>query len=68
MPRPKRVLSGGVVQSGAPGFNVYASGPLDRSGVTLNTDDGDVPRQWYAGIGNFTGTDGRVLKVFAICA
>jgi hypothetical protein len=63
----KRALGGGVVQSGsASGLNVRASGPLDASGVTVETNDGDKAKQWYADIINFSG-DERVIKVFAIC-
>jgi hypothetical protein len=63
----KRALGGGVVQSGSTaGLFVDASGPLDASGVTLNTRDGDVAKQWYAAVGNVSFDD-RVLKVFAIC-
>ena len=64
----KRALGGGVVQSGsADNLSVRASGPLDSSGVTLDTSDGDVAKQWYAAVDNFSGEDARVFKVFAIC-
>jgi hypothetical protein len=68
-PGSKSALGGGVVQSGfAPGLYVQASGPLDATGVTLNTKDGDVAKQWYASVLNISGHDDRVFKVFAICA
>ena len=64
----KRALGGGVVQSGtAAGLFVRASGPLDGTGVTLNTGDGDVARQWYAAIAVDAGLPPRDFKVFAIC-
>ena len=64
----KRALGGGIVQSGtADNFSVQTSGPLDASGETLNTIDGDRAKQWYAGVENNSGDDDRVFKVFAIC-
>ena len=46
-PSGKRALGGGVVQSGsALGPYVRASGPLDNTGVTLETNDGDKAKQW----------------------
>jgi hypothetical protein len=66
-PGSKRALGGGIVQSGAANFTVRSSGPLDRSGITLNTTDGDVAKQWSVAVEN--GSSGeRVLKIFAICA
>jgi hypothetical protein len=63
----KRALGGGVVQSGsASDLLVKASGPLDSTGVTLNTIDGDKAKQWYAAVRN-QGTTERTLRVFAIC-
>ena len=64
----KRALGGGIVQSGtADNFSVQTSGPLDASGETLNTIDGDKAKQWYAGVENNSGDDDRVFKAFAIC-
>ena len=66
-PGTRRAVGGGVVQSGsAQGSFVRASGPLDGTGVTLETRDGDVARQWYAARYNF-GATLREFKVFAIC-
>ena len=65
--RTKRLLGGGVVQSGpANRLSVIASGPLDGTGVTRQTKDGDVARQWYAAVVNDTGS-AREFKAFAIC-
>ena len=48
-PGTKRAVGGGVVQSGdSLSVWVLASGPLDGTGVTLNTSDGDRAKQWYA--------------------
>ncbi len=66
-PGKKRALGGGVMpKDKALGDIVAASGPLDASGVTLNTDDGDKAKQWYAAqTNNMGGT--ATFKVFAIC-
>jgi hypothetical protein len=67
-PGTKRVVGGGVVQSGSANrLSVLASGPLDATGVTLNTDDGDVAKQWYAAVGNFSGAE-RTFRVYALCS
>ena len=66
-PSNKRALGGGVVQSGsAQGISVYASGPLNASGNTAQTQSGDLAKQWYAAVLNFS-TGPRDFKVFAIC-
>jgi hypothetical protein len=67
-PGNKRALGGGVVQIGSPQF-IYGgqSGPLDSTGVTSKTKDGDIAKQWYAAVTNNTGVK-RTLKIFAICS
>jgi hypothetical protein len=68
-PAKKRALGGGIVQSGEVAgtrFFERANGPLDSSGVTLQTNDGDTAKQWYAAHANFSSTDQR-FKVMAIC-
>ena len=67
-PGDTRALGGGVVQSGsASGLWVLTSGPLDESGITAQTNDGDIPKMWYAAVKN--GTGGPVnFKVFAVCS
>ena len=66
-PGTKRVVGGGVVQSGtANDLFVHASGPLDNTGVTLNTNDGDRAKQWYAAVENLT-QEQRAFRVFGIC-
>lgn len=60
-PGTKRALGGGVVESGAPNdLFVHASG------VTANTNDGDIAKQWYAAVFNDDAV-ARNFKVFAIC-
>jgi hypothetical protein len=71
-PGTKRALGGGVVQVGsavgpAGHLFVIASGPLDATGFTSETRDGDVAKQWYAAVSNDSGTP-RTFKVFAICS
>jgi hypothetical protein len=67
-PGTKRAVGGGVVQSGTPSFLfVRASGPLDATGITLNTNDGDKAKMWYAAVVNSTTTE-RTFKVFALCS
>jgi nitrate/TMAO reductase-like tetraheme cytochrome c subunit len=66
-PGNKRALGGGVVQSGpAQGVGVRASGPLNSSGVTAQTQSGDIPKQWYAAVYNNSGK-AQDFKVFAVC-
>ena len=66
-PGNMRALGGGVVEIGSPKrLYVRASGPLDSTGSTNNTEDGDIARQWYAAVANFSA-ELRTFKVFAIC-
>jgi hypothetical protein len=63
----KRALGGGIIESGHRGYlRVRASGPLDASGEPAKTKDGDVPKQWQAGVENRNPYHVRV-KVLAIC-
>lgn len=67
-----RVVGGGVGTTGpaAPGSNFYrlqVSGPLNDSGLTTNTDDGDVARYWYGSVYNQSGGP-RTFKVIALCS
>jgi hypothetical protein len=66
-PAGQRVLSGGILQAGAPDdFTLRASGPLDETGAIGPTRSGDKPRKWYAAASNSTGSVS--LRVFAVCA
>jgi hypothetical protein len=63
-------LGGGVfpdIQGHVPPdlIQMGASGPLDDTGKAFLTQDGDMARQWYTVINNFTNE--QKLKVFAIC-
>jgi hypothetical protein len=64
-----RAVGGGVVQSGeADGLVVKASGPTDASGQVTATNTGDVPKQWFGSVANFSGADDRLFRIYAICA
>jgi hypothetical protein len=66
-PPTKRVLGGGIIESGRLGFvRVLASGPLDTTGVPANTEDGDVAELWYGAVEN-RNLERIRLKVLAIC-
>ena len=66
-PPAKRVLGGGIIESGRLGFlRVLASGPLDATGVAANTEDGDVAEQWYGAVEN-RNPERVSVKVLAIC-
>ena len=64
--RGKRALGGGVVPIGS--AEIRARGPLDASGLTANTNDGDTAKQWHAAVANSTAGDDKALRVLAICS
>ncbi len=75
-PGSRRAVGGGVVQAGARGVHLAASGPLDGSGAggpldpsgsVASTKDGDVAKRWYAGVSNPDPPSARV-KVLALCS
>jgi Ca2+-binding RTX toxin-like protein len=69
-PAGQRAVGGGLHQPGPtnPLFGwVQASGPVDETGTTANTDSGDVPAGWYGSVFNF-GASERDFHVFAICS
>ena len=55
-PGTKRAVGGGVVQSGRCGAGgslaANARGPVDRTGVTLDSNDGQKAKQWYGAGGS----------------
>jgi hypothetical protein len=67
-PNGKRALGGGIVpfDDDFPLTAVAASGPLDESGFTAQTVDGDTARQWYAA-GQHAPTSTLSWRVSAIC-
>jgi hypothetical protein len=66
-PTGKRITGGGVGTFGSVDSKILVSGPLDETGLTANTDDGDVARFWYAAVYN-RGTTPRAYRVFALCS
>jgi hypothetical protein len=66
-----RSLGGGVGTTGPVSagldYTVELSGPLDFTGTTANTDDGDVATAWYASVHNTSGSP-QDFKVFALCS
>lgn len=71
-PAGKRVVGGGVGQTGPTAtlrFGVVqASGPVDETGQTKNTDSGDIARGWSASVFNRAGGMQREYRVYAICS
>jgi hypothetical protein len=65
-PSTKRAVGGGVIESHRRFLRVWASGPLDATGVPANTKDGDVARQWYGVVEN-TNPERVRVTVLAIC-
>jgi hypothetical protein len=71
-PSGSRALGGGVGSTGAAasyeelGGYASLSGPLDQSGLTANTDDGDIARMWFARVGY--GDPDRDFKLLVLCA
>lgn len=67
-PAGRRALGGGLgTTADDVAAQLLVSGPLDESGATATTADGDVARHWYANFYNFVGAS-RTYKVFALCA
>ena len=70
-PAGKRAVGGGVGQTGqtTPQFGVVqASGPLDETGQTKNTDSGDIARSWSASVYSRATSVTRQYRVYAICS
>src|SRR5689334_15654801 len=53
-PSGERAISGGVLGVNDKNSTLRSSGPLDETGVTVNTVDGDIPRYWYSAVSNGT--------------
>jgi hypothetical protein len=66
-PSGTRVTGGGVGTFGSVKSQILVSGPLDSTGTTLDTGDGDVARFWYAAVYN-GGSVARNYRVFALCS
>jgi hypothetical protein len=66
-PGDKRVTGGGVGTFDSVDSKILVSGPLDETGLTANTDSGDIARFWYAAVYN-RGTTPRAYRFFALCS
>lgn len=66
-PDGRRALGGGIGTTSTDGGQVQVSGPLDETGSTAATVDGDTARSWYANVYNGLGAT-RTYKTFALCA
>jgi hypothetical protein len=67
-PDGRRAVGGGAVPlSVSEGYlEVRVSGPLDATGITLESNDGDVPRIWYTAMRNGDSST-RKVRLSAIC-
>ena len=63
-----KVVTGGGIGTPATPVNDYlqVSGPLDETGLTVNTIDGDLGMFWYGSVFNSSAA-AREYKVFALC-
>jgi hypothetical protein len=66
-PAGKRITGGGVGTFDSVDSKILVSGPLDETGLTANTDNGDIARFWYAAVYN-QGETPRAYRVFALCS
>ena len=67
-PAGSRVVGGGVTTNSATPNNavpyrIMLSGPLDETGSTANTADGDIARSWYAYVAG-----GGLFRISALCS
>jgi hemolysin type calcium-binding protein len=72
-PAGRRMLGGGARLIGAPylGYGrdlLQVSGPVDETGMTASTVDGDVARSWYANVRNPEGLPTDAHEVLGLCA
>ena len=66
-PTGERALGGGVfTESGNSPVAIGADGPLDETGLTANTDDGDVARFWFTEA--VTGRASDTFTHYAVCS
>lgn len=71
-PAGRRVLGGGLITTGPASLGdafyfVQLAGVQDETGLTGNTDDGDVARFFYGYVHNVSGAP-QTVKAVAICA
>lgn len=64
----ERAIGGGVSAQDSPFPGVVQlGGPVDETGETVSTDDGDIPRAWYVSVRHHTGA-GLNFQAYAICS
>lgn len=71
-PSGQRAVGGGIqpmTPATGPSYNAYRiafTGPVDETGTTAATDDGDIPRGWLTYLTNI-GAD-TSFRVYAVCS
>jgi hypothetical protein len=66
-PAGQRAIGGGVfVNEASSSATLERSGPVDETGESLNTVDGDVARGWFAQVQ--TPAAGTLVRVYAVCS
>jgi hypothetical protein len=67
-PSGERAIGGGVLtRSSHYSMSIQADNPLEQDGLTVDTNDGDVPRWWYSAITNNYGPD-ESFDHYSICS
>jgi hypothetical protein len=70
-PLGQRAMGGGIGTLGGTGFSVIqVTGPLDETGLTVNTVPGDAAAYWYSNGYTFSssGLNERQWRTFALCS
>ena len=71
-PTGTRATGGGVgptSPAAADNYRVQASGPVDSSGLSVNTDTGDIPRGWLVTVSIFQNLNNSTsFRAFALCS
>jgi hypothetical protein len=65
-PSGERAIGGGVLTRHF-SMSIQADNPLEQDGLTVDTNDGDVPRWWYSAITNNYGPD-ESIDHYSICS
>src|SRR5262249_38919378 len=71
-PGGRRAIGGGLGTQGpiSPtlvNYGLHVAGPLDGTGTTSGTDDGDVAASWHSAVVNVSGST-QTFKTFALCS
>src|SRR5689334_309074 len=69
-PAGSRATGGGAAPA-SPGpidsYRIQLSGPVDETGLTANTQTGDVPRGWLVTVSDF-GMPNEAFRAYAVCS